>query len=114
MEDCDLRVAPPIRQPVARDAPDQVVAAHHPKYVRATFIGELRIARSRRDHEDSCLIINLGGWNGGAGARVAGDEHHAITDELPSSSDGLIAATVVVGQNQTDRLTKNTAHLVEI
>jgi hypothetical protein len=45
---------------------------------------------------------------------VAGNEHHAVTDELPSSGNGLIAATVIIDQDQTDRLTKHTARRVEI
>jgi hypothetical protein len=114
MEDRNLRVAPSISQPVACDASYLVIAPRHPEDVRAAFIGQFRITRRRGDHEDSRLRVHLRGWNGGARAGVAGNKHHAVTYELPSSGDGLIAATVIIDQNQTDRLAKDAACRVEI
>jgi hypothetical protein len=45
---------------------------------------------------------------------VASNEDHARLDELPSGSHRLIPATVLIDQNRTDRLPKDTSRRVKI
>ena len=114
MNNRNLRVAPPICQQLACHGGYLVVAPRHPKYVRDTFIRELRSARRRGDHQDSRLLVYLRSWDGGTGAGWPATKTTPASTSFRSSSHSLIAATVVVDQDQTDQLTKNAARLVEI
>jgi hypothetical protein len=114
MKDRDLRIPPAIRQIGAGDGPLPIIATGHPEDVRAALIGQPRIARGRGDHDDPSLLVHLRGRDCGPGARVAGDEHHAGSDELPGGGDGLFASAVVVRHEKLDLLAENTAGRVDV
>ena len=114
MENRDLLVAPMIGQVIAGHDALNVVATDHAEDVGQPALGERRIGRHWRDHQDPGFGIDRRRRDRGVGAGVAGDEDHAFTDELVRQSHRLLAIAGVVADDHSHLLAENPACGIEL
>ena len=89
------------------------VPVHHPEHMAKALLGQFRIGRAARDHDDAGLLVQRGCRDGGARAEVSGDENDTVGDQLARRGDALLALAVIIDRDQFDRLAEEAACLVE-
>ena len=109
-----LAVAIVARQEIAGQRTLAVVAADQAEDVAATLLGQARMGRIRRDHQDVEGFVEAGRQQRGVRAHVPDHEAHAGVDQLARGCHGLLEAAGVVGLDQPHLLAENAAARVQV
>ena len=80
VEDGDRLATPALRKQITCDAALKIVPANHAEHVGEALLGELRVGRVLRDHEDAGVRIDFRCRDCGAGALMAKDHHYSVGD----------------------------------
>ena len=81
-----------------------VIAAADAEHVLQAALGEAGIGRGRGDLDDAGIGVDIRCRDRGAGAVVAGHEHHALVGEVVGHAHRLLGVAPVVADGQLDLL----------
>ena len=90
MNDSDLLVFQLAQREIGPNLALLIVAPAGAERVPQLAIGDLRVSRRRRDHQDTVVGIDVGRRNGYAGVEGADDVFDAIADELVGDGNALV------------------------
>ena len=91
-----------------------IVAAAGAEHIPQLAIGDLRIGRRGRDHQDAVVGVDFGGRNGHARIEGADDEFDPVADELVGDRHALLGVGGVVAFFDGDLLAENAALGVDV